>query len=73
MKSDYRYSAQVARQEAERALDDADWVTSRLTSIPDREFKSLPLAPQAPTARSRGRDLFIVDNHKWLKDRKGRT
>ena len=40
MKSDYRYSAQVARQEAERALDDADWVTSRLTSIPDREFKS---------------------------------
>ena len=45
VKSDYRYSAQVVRQEAERALDDADWVASRLTSIPDREFKSLPLVP----------------------------
>ncbi len=45
VKSDYRYSAQVARQEAERALDDADWVASRLTGIPEREFRSLPLAP----------------------------
>ena len=45
VKSDYRYSAQVARQEAERALDDADWVTSRLSGIPDREFRTLPLAP----------------------------
>ena len=44
VKSDYRYSAEVARQEAERALDDADWVASRLTSIPEREFRSLPLA-----------------------------
>ena len=45
VRSDYRYSAEVARQEAERALDDANWVASRLTSIPEREFKSLPLAP----------------------------
>lgn len=46
VKSDYRYSAEVARQEAERALDDADWLASRLASIPDRHFKSLPLAPR---------------------------
>lgn len=45
VKSDYRYSAQVARREAERALDDADWVTSRLSGIRDREFRTLPLAP----------------------------
>lgn len=45
VKSDYRYSAPVARQEAERALNDADWVASRLTSIPAREFRSLPLVP----------------------------
>ena len=44
VKSDYRYSARVLLQEAERALDDADWVASRLTSIPEREFRSLPLA-----------------------------
>ena len=46
VKSDYRYSAEVARQEAERALDDAIWVTSRLTSIRERDFRSLPLAPR---------------------------
>ena len=46
VKSDYRYSAEVARPEAERALDDADWIASRLTNIPEREFKSLPLAPR---------------------------
>ena len=45
VKSDYRYSTSVARQEAERALDDADWVASRLTSIPESEFRSLLLAP----------------------------
>ena len=45
VKSDYIYSSEVARQEAERALHDAEWIASRLTGIPDREFKSLPLAP----------------------------
>ncbi len=43
--SDYRYSAPVARQEAERALNDADWVAAQLTSIPEREYRSLPLVP----------------------------
>ena len=43
--SDYRYSAPVARKEAESALNDADWVASRLTGIPDSEFGSLPLSP----------------------------
>jgi hypothetical protein len=43
--SDYRYSADVARQEARRALGDAEWVTSQLASIPTGDFRSLPLAP----------------------------
>ena len=45
VKSDYSYSGEVARQEAERALDDADWVASRLTGISKKEFRSLPPAP----------------------------
>ncbi len=51
--SDYRYSTQVTRQEAERALDDAAWVASRLASIPDGHFNSLPLAPQQPQWNAR--------------------
>ena len=46
--SDYNYSAEVARQEAERAIDDADWVASRLAEIPNQEFRSLPLAHRQP-------------------------
>ena len=48
VKSDYNYSAEVARQEAVRALEDAEWVASRLASIPNRDFSSLPLAPHGP-------------------------
>ena len=48
VKSDYNYSTEVTRQEAVRALEDAEWVASRLASIPNRDFKSLPLAPHGP-------------------------
>ncbi len=51
VKSDYSYSAEVARQEAVRSLEDAEWVASRLASIPNREFSSLPLAPHGPAWR----------------------
>ena len=45
VKSDYRYTDRVTSHDAERAIGDAEWVASRLASIPNREFKSLPLAP----------------------------
>ena len=43
--SDYRYTDPVTHNDAERSLGDAEWVASRLTSIPASDFKSLPLAP----------------------------
>ena len=45
VRSDYRYTDRVTRHGAERALGDAEWVVSQLTSIPKREFSSLPFAP----------------------------
>ncbi len=44
VKSDCNCSVEVTRQEAERALEDADWVASRLTGIPEGEFRSLLFA-----------------------------
>lgn len=44
--SDYRYTDPVTRPDAERALRDAEWVASRLNNIPEREFRSFPLAPR---------------------------
>lgn len=46
VRSDYRYSGEVTRQDAERALDDADWVARQLTSIPDGDFRALLLVPR---------------------------
>ena len=45
VRSDYRYTDRVTRHDAEKALGDAEWVFSQLTSIPNREFSSLPFAP----------------------------
>lgn len=45
VRSDYVFSSEVSRQEAERALNDAEWVASRLKNIPDIDFRSFPLAP----------------------------
>ena len=42
--SDYRYSDEVTHRDAEGALADAEWVAARLASIPEKRFKSLPLA-----------------------------